>query len=346
MVVCSKLFTTLETVTTARLARGWISRRLGEAAVPGHFAAVSVNNSVTNECGIAQDAGFTIWGWVGGRDSKWSPIGFGIELAIGSTHFEAFLGGEFAIDEHFKLARVARNLPMILGLVALRNRNPIGFACHAILPYDQRLRRFPAYLRQLSMESNGKRIRRGGNTVCWDTERVLWGVPGSNGQQSFFQLLHHGTAKVSRRFLLPARSSVDLLDSQSLVAANCLARAEALASGYTLDEAVRELEAKQLNPEQVPEPALRQVYAGNRSNRILAFEHLDPKTRGTQVALYEHKVFVSSVTSDIDAFDQWGVELGKQLAGSLAPAVRGAERLDAQPRLQALIGRLSEWRRS
>jgi glucose-6-phosphate isomerase len=345
VLVCSKTFTTLETLTNAGLARAWIAGRLGEAAVPKHFAAVSVNHPAMNDFGIGQDARFTMWDWVGGRYSLWSAIGLGIELAIGSAHFERLLDGGYAIDAHFRSAPLARNLPVILGLLGVWNRNFIGCASHAVLPYDQRLHRFPAYLQQLSMESNGKRVRHDGSPVGWDTEPVLWGEPGSNGQHSFFQLLHQGTAKLALDFLLPARSSVDLPESQILAAANCLAQAEALANGFTLEEAREELAAKRLDPQRVAALAPHKVHPGNQPSTLLAFERLDPATLGKLVALYEHKVFVESVLWDINAFDQWGVEIGKKLAEKLAPAVRGGERLDGQPGLQALIDRLSGWRR-
>jgi glucose-6-phosphate isomerase len=345
VLVCSKTFTTLETLTNARLARGWICARLGEAAVPKHFAAVSVNHPAMDEFGIAQDARFTMWDWVGGRYSLWSAIGLGIELSIGSKHFEALLDGAYAIDAHFRSAPLAANLPVLLGLLGVWNRNFMGCASHAVLPYDQRLHRLPAYLQQLSMESNGKRVRHDGSAVDWDTEPVLWGEPGSNGQHSFFQLLHQGTAKVSLDFLLPARSSVGLADSQALATANCLAQAEALANGFTLEEARSELAAKRVDATRAAELARHKVHPGNRPSTIVAFERLDPATLGRLVALYEHKIFVESVIWDINAFDQWGVELGKKLADQLAPAVRRSTPLTGQPGLQALIDRLGDWSR-
>jgi len=343
VLVCSKTFTTLETLTNARHARGWICERLGERAVPKHFAAVSVNHPAMDEFGIAPDARFTMWDWVGGRYSLWSAIGLGIELSIGSAHFEALLDGAYAIDAHFRSAPLARNLPVLLGLLGIWNRNFMRCASHAVLPYDQRLHRFPAYLQQLSMESNGKRVRHDGSAVGWDTEPVLWGEPGSNGQHSFFQLLHQGTATVSLDFLLPARSSVGLPESQTLAAANCLAQAEAFANGFTLEEARGELAAKRADPARATALAPHKVHPGNRPSTIVAFERLDPATLGRLVALYEHKIFVESVIWDINAFDQWGVELGKKLAEQLAPAVRRSARLAGQPGLQALIDRLSEW---
>jgi glucose-6-phosphate isomerase len=344
VVVCSKTFTTLETLTNARLVRRWVAERLGESAVPQHFAAVSVNHSSMDEFGIAKDARFALWDWVGGRYSLWSAIGLGIELAVGSEHFESFLDGAHAMDAHFRTAPFARNLPVLLGLLGVWNRHYLDCGSHAVLPYDQRLHRFPAYLQQLTMESNGKRVRRDGRPVAWSTEPVIWGEPGSNGQHSFFQLLHQGTAQVALDFLLPARPSVCLAESHELAAANCLAQAEAFADGYLLEEAMQELTAKGLPGTRAAELAPHKVHPGSRPNSIIAFECLDPATLGKLVALYEHKVYVESVIWDINPFDQWGVELGKKLAEQLAPAVRGERRLAERPGLQALIDRLSAWR--
>jgi glucose-6-phosphate isomerase len=344
VLVCSKTFTTLETLTNAHLARGWIAERLGDAAVPAQFAAVSVNHAAMDDFGIAQDARFTMWDWVGGRYSLWSAIGLGIELAVGSAHFESLLDGAYAIDLHLRTAPLERNLPVLLGLLGVWNRNFLGCGSHAVLPYDQRLHRFPAYLQQLSMESNGKRVRHDGTATGWDTEPVLWGEPGSNGQHSFFQLLHQGTSRVSLDFVLPACSSVGLPESQILATANCLAQAEAFAHGYTLAEATAELEAKRLPAERVRELAPHKVHEGGRPSTIIACARLDPATLGKLIAVYEHKIYVESVIWDINAFDQWGVELGKRLAERLEPAVRGAAGAEVEPALQMLIARLAKWR--
>ena len=349
ILVCSKTFTTVETLANATLARRWIVEQLGAAAVPAHFAAVSVNHAAMNEFGIGPDARFAMWDWVGGRYSMWSAIGLGIELAVGSTHFEAMLDGANAIDAHFQSASNTCNLPLILGLVAVWNRNYLDCASHVVLPYDQRLHRFPAYLQQLSMESNGKRVRRNGEQAEWHTGAVVWGEPGSNGQHSFFQLLHQGTARNSLDFILPARSSVGLADAQMLAIANCLAQAEAFAFGYTLADAERELELKGLDPARVHELAPHKVHPGGRPSTIIAIDRLDPSTLGKLVALYEHKVLVESVVWDVNAFDQWGVELGKKLAEKLVPAVRGVCRVPSAPgaaALQRVIDRLSQWRNS
>ncbi|MBS0373469.1 MAG: glucose-6-phosphate isomerase [Proteobacteria bacterium] len=343
VIVCSKTFTTIETLTNAQLARDWIVARLGESAVPRHFAAVSVNHAAMNEFGIAPDARFTMWDWVGGRYSMWSAIGLAIELSVGSEQFELLLDGAYAMDCHFRSAPVRRNLPVVLGLLGVWNRQFLDCASSAVLPYDQRLHRFPAYLQQLAMESNGKRVRRDGAQVGWPTEPVIWGEPGSNSQHSFFQLLHQGTARVALDFLLPARSSVGLQSSQDLASANCLAQAEAFAFGYTLDEAQRELLAKGMSEARAAELARHKVHPGNRPASILAFERLDPATLGKLVALYEHKIFAESVIWDINPFDQWGVELGKRLAEAITPAVRIGGSPAISPGMQALIGRLRRW---
>jgi glucose-6-phosphate isomerase len=344
VLVCSKTFTTLETLTNARLVRQWVAERLGESAVPQHFAAVSVNHTAMNEFGIATDARFALWDWVGGRYSLWSAIGLGVEFAVGSEHFESLLDGAYAMDAHFRTTPFARNLPVLLGLLGVWNRQYLDCASHAVLPYDQRLHRLPAYLQQLTMESNGKRVRRDGRPVAWPTGPFVWGEPGSNGQHSFFQLLHQGTAQVAIDFLLPARPSVWLTESHDLATANCLAQAESFANGYLYEEAIQELAAKGLPGPRAAELAPHKVHPGNRPNSIIAFERLDPATLGKLVALYEHKVYVESVIWDINPFDQWGVELGKKLAEYLAPAVRGERRLAERPGLQALMDRLSAWR--
>ena len=312
--------------------------------MPHHFAAVSVNHPAMNEFGIAQDARFTMWDWVGGRYSMWSAIGLASSSRSAREHFESLLDGAYAIDAHFRSAPFARNLPALLGLLGVWNRHYLDCTSLAVLPYDQRLHRFPAYLQQLSMESNGKRVRRDGRPVAWPTEPVIWGEPGSNGQHSFFQLLHQGTAESRSTFCCRPRSSVGLAESQDLAAANCLAQAEALAYGYTLEEATAELVGKGTPVHRATELATHKVHPGNRPASILAFKGLDAATLGKLVALYEHKIYVESVLWDINAFDQWGVELGKKLAERLAPAVKGDQRLEGQAGLQALIDRLATWR--
>ncbi|MEX0734704.1 MAG: glucose-6-phosphate isomerase [Steroidobacteraceae bacterium] len=299
VIICSKTFTTQETLANARRVRSWLAGKLGEAAVPRHFAAVSTNAAAMDEFGVGRDARFAMWDWVGGRYSLWSAVGLAIELAIGTQNFEALLAGAHRMDEHFRRAAWRDNLPVLLGLLAVWNRNALGFETHAVLPYSQRLARLPAYLQQLEMESLGKCTTRKGLPVAGETGAVIWGEPGSNAQHSFFQLLHQGTAEVSLDFLLPLAGAADAA-ADELVIANCLAQAQALMRGHDAKEPHR-------------------FHPGSRPLSLLVFPRLDPRTLGSIVALYEHKVFVESVLWDINPFDQWGVELGKQLCNSLLP---------------------------
>jgi glucose-6-phosphate isomerase len=299
VVICSKTFTTQETLANARRVRGWLAGRLGEPAVPRHFAAVSTNHAAMDAFGVGVDARFAMWDWVGGRYSLWSAVGLALELAIGSAHFESMLAGAQAMDAHFRSSRFADNLPVLLGLIAHWNRNLLGCESHAVLPYTQRLARLPAYLQQLEMESLGKRTTRGGGPVAGETGAVIWGEPGSNAQHSFFQLLHQGTAKVSADFLLPAQGAADSA-ADELSIANCLAQMQAMMAGHAS-----------------PDP--HRVHPGSRPLSLVAFTRIDPATLGALIALYEHKVFVESVLWDINPFDQWGVELGKKICSGLLP---------------------------
>ena len=327
-VICSKTFTTLETLTNARAARAWLVGHFGEAAVPRHFAAVSVNARAMDEFGIAPDARFAMWDWVGGRYSLWSAIGLSLELAIGSERFREFLAGGHEMDEHFRTTPFENNLPAILALLGVWNINCLGLTSHAVLPYDQRLHRFAAYLQQLEMESNGKGVTRDGEPVKRATGPVIWGEPGSNAQHSFFQLLHQGTPQVPMDFIAPIKSSCGRQDQQDLALANCIAQAQALAVGYDGADV----------------PAYKK-HPGNRPSSLLFFHRLDPRTLGRLVALYEHKVYVQSVVWGINPFDQWGVELGKKLATAMAPAVTSkANRAEQPPEIQALLLRLDAWR--
>jgi glucose-6-phosphate isomerase len=345
VIVCSKTFTTQETLANAQAARRWIAGRLGEEAVPAQFAAVSTNAKAMDDFGIGADARFTMWDWVGGRYSTWSAIGLSLELAIGTPNFEAFLAGGHAVDKHFREAPWRDNLPALLGLIAVWNRNFIGCPSHAVLPYTQRLARFPAYLQQLEMESLGKRVTREGEPVVEDTGPVIWGEPGSNAQHSFFQLLHQGTADVSVDFLLPACSEAGLEDQHALAIANCLAQVQAFMAGYGEEEVRAELEAKGLDAGRIAELTPHKLHPGSRPLTLIGFERLDPRTLGMLVALYEHKVFVQSVIWGINPFDQWGVELGKRLCGGLVPIIGGATELRSAPtELIPIVSRIHRWR--
>jgi glucose-6-phosphate isomerase len=325
-VVCSKTFTTAETLANARTARQWVSEQLGEIAVSAHFAAVSVNQAAMDEFGIHPDYRFQMWDWVGGRYSVWSSIGVTVAIAIGAQNFQDFLAGAHALDEHFRRAAWQDNLPVLMALLGIWNINFQRLPTLAVLPYDDRLRRFPSYLQQLDMESNGKSARIDGTAVNWDTAPVVWGEPGNNAQHSFFQLLHQGTPRAALDFLLPARSSCGNQAQQDLATANCLAQAEAFMCGQSGTE--------------MP---LHKRYPGDRPSSVLLFKQLDPFTLGALLALYEHKVFVQSLLWGINAFDQWGVELGKKLALELLPVVQGAASPCAA--LQVLVDQLIQLRK-
>jgi len=303
-IVCSKTFATLETRTNAESARRWLVSKLGAGAVPAHFAAVSVNAVAMDEFEIHPDHRFAMWDWVGGRYSIWSSIGVSLAIAIGAQGFREFLAGAAAMDEHFLAAPWQQNMPALMGLIGIWNINFLKLPTLAVLPYDDRLARFPAYLQQLDMESNGKRVRADGSPVFCETAPVVWGEPGNNAQHSFFQMLHQGSPRAALDFILPAMSSCGDSKAHDLATANCLAQAEAFAFGQASG-----------NP--------HKVHEGNRPSSILMFRQIDPRTLGALVALYEHKVFVQSVVWGINAFDQWGVELGKKLANSIAPLVKG-----------------------
>lgn len=345
MIVCSKTFTTIETMTNARRAREWIAGTLGEEALPRHFAAVSVNQRAMDQFGVGPQLRFTMWDWVGGRYSVWSSIGVALALAIGSDHFQEFLDGGRAMDDHFADTPLERNLPVLLGLIGVWNRNFLGIPSHAVLPYDQRLHRFPAYLQQLEMESNGKRVTRDGREVDYDTGAVLWGEPGSNAQHSFFQLLHQGTAGVALDFIAPVKASSDWQEHQDLALANCFAQAQAFMAGQTAEQVRTELNAAGLEKAQVEALIPHKVHPGNRPSSIVLFQRLDPATLGSLIALYEHKVFTQSVLWDINPFDQWGVELGKKLADKLIPAVRDPAAAKKQNHeLTGLLDYIARWR--
>ena len=343
-VVCSKTFTTLETLSNAKLARQWIVDRLGEGAPARHFAAVSTNAKAMDTFLIPPQNRFTMWDWVGGRYSVWSAVGLSVALALGMDQFELMLEGGSEMDQHFASAPFEQNLPVLMGLIGVWNRNFLGMDSLAVLPYDQRLHRFPAYLQQLEMESNGKRTTLGGAPVDYDTGAVLWGEPGSNAQHSFFQLLHQGTANVALDFLAPVNASSPYQQQQDLALANCFAQAQAFAFGQTEQQVRADLAAKGLPESEIARLTPHKVHPGNRPSSIVLFPRLGPKTLGRLVALYEHKVFTQSVIWDINAFDQWGVELGKKLADSLAPALANPAAASVDASLRALLAQVAKWR--
>jgi glucose-6-phosphate isomerase len=343
-VVCSKTFSTLETLTNAKLARQWIVDRLGEGAPARHFAAVSTNAKAMDTFLIPPQNRFTMWDWVGGRYSVWSAVGLSVALALGMDQFELFLEGGHEMDEHFRTKPFEDNLPVLMGLIGVWNRNFLGMDSLAVLPYDQRLHRFSAYLQQLEMESNGKRTTLAGETVATATGAVLWGEPGSNAQHSFFQLLHQGTAHVALDFLAPVNASSPYQEQQNLALANCFAQAQAFAFGQTEAQVRADLAALGTSDAEIARLVPHKVHPGNRPSSILLFPRLGPRTLGRLIALYEHKVYTQSVLWGINAFDQWGVELGKKLADSLVPALENPATATVEPALRGLIAQVAKWR--
>ena len=343
-VICSKTFTTQETLANATSAREWLAGELGESAVGRHFVAVSTNHAAMDAFGIAPDSRFTMWDWVGGRYSLWSAVGLSIALALGWQPFELLLAGGHDMDEHFRKAPLEANLPVLMGLIGVWNSNFLGLESLAVLPYDRRLHRFPAYLQQLEMESNGKSVTREGRPVSCGTGSVVWGEPGNNAQHSFFQLLHQGTARVAMDFIAPVNASSRFQGQHDLALANCFAQAEAFAFGQTEEQVRTDLMSKGVSTGEIARLVPHKVHVGNRPSSLILFPRLGPRTLGRLIAWYEHKVFVQSVIWDNNSFDQWGVELGKKLAGSMAPAVRAAEWRDGPPHVQKLLGVVGRWR--
>ncbi len=317
--VASKTFTTLETQTNARAARARLAGRLGEAAVGRHFAALSTNLKAVAEFGIPLEHTFGFRDWVGGRYSLWSPVGLVIALAAGWEKFQAMLDGAWAMDCHFRDAPLHQNLPVLLGLVGAWHVNALGCATHCVLAYDDRLRRLPAHLQQLEMESNGKHVTLSGDPAGYDTCPILFGEPGTNAQHSFMQLVHQGTRVVPVDFILAANPDHDRAEAHRALAANAFAQAEALLCGRSEAEIRAEMAAKGASQAEIDAVAPHRVCAGERPSNTILFSRLDAFSLGRLIALYEHKVAVQGCLWDIDSFDQWGVELGKELAGGILP---------------------------
>ena len=325
-IVASKTFTTIETMTNAATARAFIAEALGEEAVKHHFCAVSTALDKVAAFGIDADRIFGFWDWVGGRYSIWSAIGLPLMIAIGPDNFGAFLDGAHAMDTHFREAPFRQNLPMLLGLIGFYHRNVLDYPTRAILPYDQRLSRFPAYLQQLDMESNGKGVTIDGTPVKGQAGPVVWGEPGTNGQHAFYQLIHQGTSIIPAEFMIAANGfEPNLRHQHQLLIANCLAQSEALMKGRTLAEAKAQLTIKGMDDTKADFIAPHRVFTGNRPSITFVYDQLTPFALGRLIALYEHRVFVEGVLFRINSFDQWGVELGKELATGLLPVVEGKE---------------------
>ena len=323
-IVASKTFTTQETLMNAHSARAWlVDRAKDEAAVAKHFVAVSTATEEVKKFGIDPANMFEFWDWVGGRYSLWSAIGLPIACAIGMDGFEELLAGGHAIDEHFRSAPLERNAPVLLGLLGVWYIEFFGAQTHALLPYDQYMHRFPAYFQQGDMESNGKRVDRQGRPVeGYTTGPIVWGEPGTNGQHAFYQLIHQGTRLVPADFIAPVETHNKLGDHHLVLLANFFAQTEALMKGKTPDEARAELEAQKLPAERVAELVPHKTFPGNRPTNSILVQKITPKTLGMLVALYEHKIFTQGIVWNIYSFDQWGVELGKQLAKKIEPELR------------------------
>lgn len=334
VIIASKTFTTLETLTNAQTARDWLVEAVGEAAAGQHLAALSTNGEATAAFGVPADHVFGFWDYVGGRYSIWSAIGLPLAIAIGAERFEAFLDGAHAMDEHFASAPMAENLPVIMGLIGIWRRNGLGLCAHAVIPYEERLSRFPAYLQQLDMESNGKRVTIDGAPAADATGMIVFGEPGTNAQHSFFQLLHQGHDVVAMDVLLGRQVVGELMPKRGKVhhhhlMANALAQTRALAFGRTLEETKAEMVDAGLDHDKIERLAPHRTFPGDRPSTTILYDQLDPATLGKLIALYEHKVFVESVVWGINAYDQWGVELGKQLAGQIAPALDNRDKAEA-----------------
>ncbi len=330
-IIASKTFTTQETLTNAHSARDWFLQHGGdESAIARHFVAVSTNVEKVTEFGIDTDNMFEFWDWVGGRYSLCSAIGLSIAIAIGMDNFEALLAGAHDMDKHFLNSPLEENMPVLLALLGIWYHNFFGAASYAIEPYDQYLHRLPAYLQQLDMESNGKSVTRDSELITdYSTGPVLWGEPGTNGQHAFFELLHQGTYMVPADFLAPIHSQNPLGDHHRLLLANCFAQTEALMRGKTEAEARAELVGQGLTGAELEQLLPHKVFPGNRPTNTILFNKLDPHTLGAIIALYEHKIFVQGAIWNINCFDQWGVELGKQLAKTIAVELQSSEECTA-----------------
>jgi glucose-6-phosphate isomerase len=330
VIVCSKTFVTQETQANANAARAWIVGALGEKAAGNHFVAVSTNAEAMDKFGIAPDHRFTMWDWVGGRYSVWSAIGLIAEIVIGSPAFEEFLKGASDIDRHFTTAPFEQNLPVLMGLLGVWNRTFLNLPTLAVLPYDQRLARLPAYLQQLEMESNGKSVSLEGLRVDFATAPIVWGEPGSNAQHSFFQMLHQGTLTQALDFIAPLRGSWGGTEGQDLALKNCFAQSQAFAYGYPLPEVEADMRKAGVSAAEIARIGIHRVHEGNRPSSLLMYPQTTARSLGGILALYEHSVFVQGTIWGINSFDQFGVELGKKLAvgidmtGAKAPQGAGA----------------------
>ena len=344
-IVASKTFTTDETMTNALAARHWIASGLSNGAdVGAHFAAVSTAADKVQAFGIRPSHTFVFWEWVGGRFSLWSSVGLSIVIAIGPENFADFLSGAHEMDQHFANAPAGQNIPLLIGLLGVWYRNFLSASSVAVLPYDQRLHRLPAYLQQMDMESNGKGVRSDGSSVTYQTGPVLWGEPGTNGQHAFYQLIHQGTSLVPVDFLVAANASTPYTEHHQKLVTNCLAQGEALMRGKTADQVRRDMIAAGLSADQIDHLGPHQVLPGNRPSTTIMYPYLTPFILGQLIALYEHKIFVQGAVWGINSYDQWGVELGKTMAKSLLPIVQGGVCPDeVSSSTRGLIAQYAAW---
>ncbi|KGQ32955.1 glucose-6-phosphate isomerase [Gallibacterium genomosp. 2] len=346
VLVASKTFTTQETMTNAHSAREWfLAKAKDEAHIAKHFAALSTNAKAVAEFGIDIDNMFEFWDWVGGRYSLWSAIGLSIALSIGFDNFEALLSGAHEMDKHFRNTAVEKNIPMTLALIGLWNTNFLGAQTEAILPYDQYMHRFAAYFQQGNMESNGKYVDRNGNPVDYQTGPIIWGEPGTNGQHAFYQLIHQGTTLIPCDFIAPAKTHNPLGDHHLKLLSNFFAQTEALAFGKTKEEVEAEFVKAGKNLADVQHIVPFKVFTGNKPTNSILVSEITPFTLGALIAMYEHKIFVQGVIFNIFTFDQWGVELGKQLANRILPELVGDEKVSSHDSsTNGLINQYKAWR--
>jgi len=322
-IIASKTFTTQETLTNAESARTWFMESAEDIThIAKHFVALSTNAKAVSKFGIDTTNMFEFWDWVGGRYSLWSAIGLSIAVYIGFENFEELLTGADEMDKHFRTAHIEANMPIILGLLGIWYNNFFGAQAHAILPYDQYMHRFPAYFQQGDMESNGKSVDRSGNEVDYSTGPVIWGEPGTNGQHAFYQLIHQGTKLIPADFIAPVETHNPIGKHHQILLSNFFAQTEALMKGKTKDEARMELQASEISGDALEKLLPHKVFEGNRPTNSILFKKLTPRTLGSLIALYEHKIFVQGIIWNINSFDQWGVELGKQLAKVILPELK------------------------
>jgi glucose-6-phosphate isomerase len=345
-IIASKTFTTLETMTNAQTARQWFIDAVGSGDhIAAHFVAVSTNRSAVQAFGIDPANMFGFWDWVGGRYSVWSAIGLPIMLSIGMDNFRDFLSGARTMDQHFRSAPFEKNIPVLMGLIGILYNNGFGCETHAILPYDQYLRRLPSYIQQLDMESNGKHITRESTRAKASTGPIIWGAPGTDGQHAFFQLIHQGCKMVPADFLAPVESHNPIGNHHELLLANFFAQTEALMNGKTEDQVRAELAATGMSAGEIDFQAPHRVFEGNSPTNTIMFKKLAPHTLGALIAMYEHKVFTQGIIWNICSFDQWGVELGKQLAKKIIPELADQQPVETHDSsTRALINTFKRWR--